>query len=159
MTARVCAMLLTLASIGAGCDANLTAPAIAMTPAGAPAIASLAVLDFTVTLERRPTAQEFWYTPILTLAETSGLSDARIVEMNFELLDVGVQGRVPRVSEHFTVNAGGTLTIAEDNYGGPWLQIISSWDAARVSVTIKYVDSAGRESAVSAIAQVSRNVA
>jgi hypothetical protein len=99
----------------------------------------------------------FSYWPKLTLTETSGVSRALIKKMTFELLDVGPSGRVPTSWEPRDVPAGGSITLDEDDYGyGPWLEITSMADASRVSVTISFVDDAGRGGSVTAVAPVSQ---
>jgi len=99
----------------------------------------------------------FHYWPRLTVAETSGRGPAAIVEITFELLDVGPAGRVPPTYQRFVVAAGGTLTLDEDGYDGPWLEIDSERaDASRISVVISYVDDAGRGRSVTALAPVSK---
>ena len=40
--------------------------------------------------------------------------------------------------------AGGRLTLDADDYGGPWFEIFGEADVSRVSVTINFVDDAGR---------------
>lgn len=98
----------------------------------------------------------FGYWPKLTLAETSGVSRALIKKMTFELLDVGPAGHVPPSWEPREVPARGSMTLDEDDYGGPWLWITSMGDASRVSLTIAFVDDAGRGGSVTAVAPVSR---
>jgi len=98
----------------------------------------------------------FGYWSKVTLAETSGVSRALIKKMTFELLDVGPAGRVPPSWEPREVPAGGSITLDEDDYGGPWLWITSMSNASRVSLTISFVDDAGRGGSVTAVAPVSR---
>jgi hypothetical protein len=98
----------------------------------------------------------FGYWPKVTLAETSGVSPALIKKMTFELVDVGPPGRIPPSWEPREVPAGGSITLDEDDYGGPWLWMTSMADASRVSLTISFVDDAGRGGSVTAIAPVSR---
>jgi hypothetical protein len=98
----------------------------------------------------------FGYWPKLTLAETSGVSRALIKKMTFELLDVGSSGRIPPSWEAREVPAGASITLDEDDYGGPWLWITSMGDASRVSLTISFVDDVGRGGSVTAVAPVSR---
>jgi hypothetical protein len=98
----------------------------------------------------------FGYWPKLTLAETSGVSRALIKKMTFELLDVGPNGRVPPSWERREVPAGGSITLDEGDYGDPWIWITSMGNASRVSLTISFVDDAGRGGSVTAVAPVSR---
>lgn len=162
MRLNICATVLMLTSIGAGCGQNPAAPtttssltaAVPITQGGS---ATLVIRDFAVTGWYDQNQRRFHYWPKLTLAETSGLSIASITRMVFELLDVGATGRVPPALGPFTVQAGGTTSLVEDSYGyGPWFEIDSTADASRVSVVISYLDSAGRGASVSAVAQVSR---
>lgn len=97
----------------------------------------------------------FFYWPKLTLEETTGLDDIRIVKMVFELLDVGADGRVPPVQGPILVPAGGTTVLDEDPLGyGPWMEISSHRNAQRVSVFIHYVDTQGRGGSTTAMAEV-----
>jgi hypothetical protein len=99
----------------------------------------------------------YYYRPKLSAAETTGRSAATVLSVTFELLDVGPSGRVPPSRQVHQIPAGGTVVLDEDPYGyGPWLEIDSSVDAARVAVVIAYVDGEGRGSSVSAVAHVAR---
>jgi hypothetical protein len=98
-----------------------------------------------------------WYWPQLTLTETTGRGPVRIVNMVFELLDIGPAGRVPSVPVPISIiPAGGTIVLDEDPLGyGPWMEISNSVKASRVSVVIYYIDAEGRGGSVTAIANVS----
>ncbi len=132
----------------------------AVSEAAAPAL-SMDPPDATLEIRRFVVAGSFsggyfWYWPKLTLIETTGRSDARIVKITFELLDIGPAGRVPEIHESIVVPAGGTIVLDEDPLGyGPWREISNSIKAARVSVVIHFVDVVGRGGVVTAIAEVS----
>lgn len=97
------------------------------------------------------------YWPKLRLTETTGRSHVIIRQMTFELLDVGVDGRIPRVMDSFLVGAGGSISLSEDAHGwGPWLEIDSRAMATRVSLTVLFQDASGFGGSVSAVAQVMR---
>jgi hypothetical protein len=117
--------------------------------------AALVIQSFSVVGSSEGGSFSYW--PKLTLTETSGVSHALIKKMTFELLDVGPSGRVPPSWEPREVPAGGSITLDEDEYGyGPWLEITSMADASRVSLTISFVDDAGRGGSVTAVVPVSR---
>lgn len=119
------------------------------------AVASLAVRDFTV--GRRQHQGRFLYRPTLTLAETSGHSDASIKKIMFELLGVGGSREVTSVWKAPNVPAGGTVRLLTGKNGpDPWFEIDSTADAPRLSVVISFVDAEGRGGLVSAIASVAR---
>jgi len=116
----------------------------------------------TATLAIRTLSVQSWYKngryhywPRLTLAETTGRSHAVIMRIDFELLDVGPAGGVPPSSPVISVPAGAAVTLDEDDYGGPWLEIDSSANASRVSVVVSFVDSDRRGGSVRATTQVS----
>jgi hypothetical protein len=116
----------------------------------------------TATLAIRTLSVQSWYQngryhywPRLTLEETTGRSHALIMRIDFELLVAGPAGRVPASWRMFTVPAGAAVTLDEDDYGGPWLEIDSSANAARVSIVVSFVDGRGRGGSVRAVAQVS----
>jgi hypothetical protein len=121
-----------------------------------PSAAVLAIQAFTASSWHDQDGFHYW--PKLTLTETSGSSRALIQKMIFELMDEGPSGRVPPVWDRRQVPAGGTISLVDDEYFGygPWLELDSTADAARVSVMISFVDDAGRGGSVSAVAQVSR---
>ncbi len=97
------------------------------------------------------------YWPKLRLTEMSGRSHVIIRQMTFELLDVGVDGRIPTVNDPLLVGAGGSISLSEDAYGwGPWLEIDSRAMATRVSLTVLFQDASGLGGSVSAVAQVTR---
>jgi hypothetical protein len=139
-----------------GAGAITTATATAQAPEVSDgSIATLAIRSFTVSGWTEGGWFQYW--PRLTLAETSGASRAIIKQMVFELTGTGSAGRVPVVWNPAEIAAGGTITLDEDGYGGPWLAISSQLaNAARVSVVISYVDNAGRGASISAVADVSR---
>lgn len=117
--------------------------------------ASLAIQQFSV--GRRQHQGRYVYWPKLTLAETSGRSRAAIRKIAFELLDVGATGPIPPVWTTRDVPAGNTITlVTAGNSQQPWFEIDSTGDAARISVSISFVDEAGRGGVVSAIAPVER---
>lgn len=168
MTGRNCVAFLLLTSIAAGCGSSLVAPTPATSmPPSAPnppappeappdgSVATVVIQDFSVFGWYDHGQQRFHYWPKLTLAETAGVSAASISTISFELLDVGPAGRVPPASGSFLVPAGGVLRLDEDLYG-PWLEIDSTANAARVSVLLSFVDNAGKGGSVSAIVAVSR---
>jgi len=97
-----------------------------------------------------------YYWPKLTLTEASGVSRALIKKMTFEWLDVGPPGRVPTVWEPHEIPAGGTITLENADYGGPWFEISRPADASRLSLAISFVDDAGRGAVVTAVVPVSR---
>ena len=118
-------------------------------------LASLAIRQFSVS--RRQHQGRFLYWPKLTLAETSGRSRASIKKIAFELLDVGAATQALPLWNAPDVPAGDTVTLATGKGGGaPWFEIDSNGNASRVSVTISFVDDAGRGGLVSAIAPVNR---
>jgi len=116
--------------------------------------AALVIQAFSVLGSSDP--RYFYYWPKLTLTETSGVSRALIKKVTFELLDVGPSGRIPPSLEPREVPAGGTITLDEDDYGGPWLEITSMAEASRVSLAISFVDDAGRGGSVTAVVPVTR---
>ena len=151
----IATVTVTVSYAGAG-GAVATATATADAPdVSADSVATLAIRSFTVTGWTEGGWFQYW--PRLTLAETSGASRAVIKQMVFELTGTGSAGRVPVVWDPAQIAAGGTITLDEDGYGGPWLAISSQVaNAARVSVVISYVDEHGRGASVAAVADVSR---
>jgi hypothetical protein len=120
--------------------------AVPVIPQASPA-ATLAIQSFTVTGWQDGGAFHYW--PRLTLTETSRLAPASIIKIEFLLLDGGPAGRVPPSRERRVVPAGGNLTLDRGDYDDPWLEIFSDKvNAARVSVTISWVDDAGRAGSV-----------
>jgi hypothetical protein len=117
------------------------------------AVPSVVIQAFTVTGWK--TDRYFHYWPKLTLAETSGVGRVLVRKMTFELLDVGPNGRVAPAWDVGYVPAGGRLTLDADDYDGPWFEIFGEADVSRVSVTINFVDDAGRAGALTAVADVS----
>jgi len=119
-----------------------------------PSAAALTIRSFSVTSSFHD--GRFWYQPKLTLAETSGVSDATVASFTFNLLDLGAEGRVPVVRSPIVVPAGGMLVLDQDPLGyGPWVELDSASKASRVAVVISYLDSAGRGRSVGAEVQVS----
>jgi hypothetical protein len=159
MTTKLRAAVLILASIVAGCGGNPLKPEpqgpIVIQNGNPPVkpIAKLEIRDFTVTIAY--SNGNYTYVPYLTLAETSGQSDAKIIRTNFELLGIGVNGRVPPVDDRFTVPSGGTVKLAEDDYGGTWLSIDSQFKASGLSVSFTYLDDAFVAGVTSATVQFS----
>ena len=127
-------------------NATLIAPAASS--------ASLVIQAFSVVVSSDGSSFGYW--PKLTLAETSGISRAVIKKMTFELLHVGPAGRVPPSWDAREVPAGSSIALDEDDYGGPWIWITSLANASGVSLTISFVDDAGRGGSVTAVAPVSR---
>jgi hypothetical protein len=120
-----------------------------------PSLASLAIGQFSVS--RRQHHSRFLYSPKLTLAETSGRSRATIKKIVFELLDAGASGQAFPVWSAPDVPAGNTISLVTASDGQrPWFEIDSGGDASRMSVSISFVDDAGRGGLVSAIALVDR---
>ena len=163
MTTRLCAAMLILAPIVAGCGGNPVKPEpqgpIDVQNGNPPVvkpIAKLEIRDFTVTITYDAQSGRYTYVPYLTLAETSGHSDAKIIGTNFELLGIGVNGRVPPVNDRFTVPAGGTVRLADDPYwGDPWLSIDNRLRASGLSVSFTYLDDAFVAGVISATVQFS----
>jgi hypothetical protein len=118
-------------------------------------LASLVIRQFSVS--RRQHQGRFLYWPTLTLAETSGRSRASIRKIAFELLDVGAATQALPLWNAADVPAGDTVTLATGKGSqAPWFEIDSIGNASRVSVTISFVDDAGRGGLVSAIATVNQ---
>jgi hypothetical protein len=113
-------------------------------------LASLAIRHFTA--DRRQHLGRYLYTPQLTLAETSGRSRAFIKKIVFELIDVGAAALPQTVWNAADVPAGDTVSLVSAKDGRAWCEIESKGTASRLSVTISYVDEAGRGGLVSAIA-------
>ena len=163
MTTKLRAAILILASIEAGCGGNPVSPErqgpIDIQNGNPPVVtpvAKLEIRDFTVTIAYDAKSARYTYVPYLTLAETSGASDAKIIGTKFELLGIGVYGGVPPVDDRFTVTAGGTVRLADDPFwGGPWLSIDNDLRASGISVSFTYLDDAFVRSVVSATIQFS----
>lgn len=135
-----------------------TVSAVAQAPAVSEnrSAAELAIQSFTVDgwVDSRG-RHHYW--PKLRLTETTGRSHVIIRQMTFELLDVGVDGRIPTVNDSFLVGAGGSISLSEDAHGwGPWLEIDSKAMATRVSLVVLFQDASGLGGLVSAVAQVTR---
>ena len=149
MTTKLCAAMLILASVEAGCGGNPVRPerqeAIDI-PVGNPpvvtSVAKLEIRDLTVTITYDAQRGTYTYVPYLTLAETSGLSDAKVIDVKFELLGIGLNGRVPSLGDRFTVPAGGQVRLAEDAYGGTWMSIDNRLKASGITMLFTYLDDA-----------------
>lgn len=117
-------------------------------------VSSVDIRQFTVS--RRQDHGRFLYWPTLTLSETSGRSRASIKKIVFELLDVGAAaGQVQPFWNAPDVPAGGTISLVTTTNGhAPWFEIDSGVNAPRMSVTISFVDDAGRGGLATAIAAV-----
>jgi hypothetical protein len=156
----VLAMLI-VASIEAGCGSSPASPerlGPIDTQTGNPPVvtaAKLQVRDVRVTVTYDVQRGSYTYVPYLTLAETSGNSDAKIIGMNFELLGIGVNGRVPPVVDRFTVPAGGTVRLGDDAYGNSWLSIDNRLKASGLTLSVTYLDDAFVEAVISASVQFS----
>lgn len=121
--------------------------------AGSPA-AVLQIAAFTVTpWEERPGLFGYW--PRLTVSNTGGTDDLIISRIKFQLLGIGAHGNVPTVFGTWRVPAGGTLNLFHELfYGEPAFFISSTRQTEEVSVTLSFVDSAGRSGDVVAVAPV-----
>ena len=93
----------------------------------------------------------------LTIAETSGRSRASIKKIVFELLDVGTAAQAQVLWTARDVPVGDTISLVTGMNGhAPWFEVDSNSDAPRLSVTISFVDDAGRGGLITAIAPVDR---
>jgi hypothetical protein len=132
-----------------------SATAVAETPVQLPTSATESAIDivrFEVLGSTGP--GRFYYWPKLTLVEAGGRSGVTILSINFELLDVGLAGRVPPYERRILLSAGGTVNLDEEGWGS-WLEIESLSRATRLSVTVVFVDAAGgRVNSVTKIAPV-----
>ena len=161
MTVRMYAAALILAAIAVGCGANPVAPAPIQEPGsgGTPVLpaARVEIRDFRVLSGIQAATGLIWYAPKLTLVETSGVSRATTEWIRFELLDIGINGIVPIMTDRIEVPAGGAVTIGgEDDYGGVWPYITNRMTAPSVAVTVAYLDHSGLPGHVSAAVEVSR---
>jgi hypothetical protein len=133
--------------------AEAAVPAVRNSP-----VATLVISEFNVLGSKLPSGR-LDYIPILSLAETGGLSAATITRVSFTLLNVGPGGNVPAWIGESRVPAGGTLELFRrvgNAYGDPDFEIDSLAGASSVSVLISFADDAGRLGSISAVAAVSR---
>ena len=162
MTRKLCAAMLILASVEAGCGGNPVRPErqgpidiqIGNPPVVTP-LAKLEIRELTVTITYDAQSGRYTYLPYLTLAETSGASDAKVIDMKFELLGIGLNGRVPSLGDRFTVPAGSNVRLADDGYGGSWMSIDSQFKASGISMSFTYLDDAFVAAAVNATVEFS----
>jgi hypothetical protein len=120
--------------------------------------AAVVISTFTVLGSRRAGGR-FDYIPILSLAETGGVSGATIIRVSFTLLNVGPAGNVPPWNGAARVPAGGSVDLlrqVSNAYGDPDLEIDSLAEASTVGVVISFADDAGRLGSLSAVAAVKR---
>jgi hypothetical protein len=118
--------------------------------------AALQISNFVLTRWQEPTEWDYW--PRLTVTETSRAVDVTITRIEFMLLDMDVNGRVPPSFGSWKVPAGGSIDLFDDwSYGEPGFYLSSSRKTDRVMVTLSYVDALGRPGDVTATALVSRD--
>lgn len=121
--------------------------------------ASLQISDFVVTRWSDPRPSQWTnYWPRLTVTDTSGDVDVTITRVEFMLLDMGIDGRVPPSFGSWKIPAGGSIDLFDDwSYGEPAFYLSSTRLTDRVMVTLSYVDALGRAGDVTATATVSRD--
>jgi len=162
MTTKLCAAILILASVEAGCGGNPVRPqsqgpidAQTGIPPVVTPLAKLEIRELTVTITYDAQSGRYTYVPYLTLVETSGVSDAKVIDMQFQLLGIGLNGGVPSLGDRFTVPAGRNVRLAEDSYGGSWMSIDSQFKASGISMSFRYLDDAFVAATVSATVEFS----
>jgi hypothetical protein len=115
---------------------------------------ALQISNFVLTRWQGPNEWDYW--PRFTVTETSGAVDVTITRIEFMLLDMGINGRVPPSFGSWKVPAGGSIRLFDEwSYGEPALYLSSSGLTDRAMVTLSYVDTTGRPGDVTATAQVS----
>jgi hypothetical protein len=117
---------------------------------------ALQISNFALTRWQGPNEWDYW--PRLTVTETTGTTAVTITRIEFMLLDMGINGRVPPSFGSWKVPAGGSIDLFDEwSYGEPGFYLSSSRKTDRVMVTLSYVDAAGRPGDVTATALVSRD--
>ncbi len=130
--------------------------AVAIPPI-APTYATTAIVgvqSFTVIGKR--IGNRFIYLPQLGLVEVGGADAAVVVAVEFRLEGAGAAGRVPVWSVRKPISAGSVLELINPNFYGDYEFEFDSAtvEADYVSVSITYLDSAGRTGVVSGLTRV-----
>jgi hypothetical protein len=100
--------------------------------------------------------REFIYIPVGRLREITGTSGITITSMNFHLNGIGASGNVPPLRFHRSIPAGGSADLNPPVYGDYSFEISGSTYSSSFTISISFIDDAGREGTLTATATVSR---
>lgn len=135
---------------------QLTAATAVAPVESAPATAVLQISNFVVTRWRDRIWWNYW--PRFAVTETSGASAATITRIVFTMPDLGVNGSAPPSFGAWPIAAGGSIRLFDEwSYDEPAFYLSDGSLFDRVTVTLSYVDAAGRPGDVTATAQVTQN--